>query len=87
MISQEQLAAVAAQLPAAPSVEELRQQFPGVMFTVCGEDDVPARLVPIMETPAHLLYLFTNAGGHCLEFTTDPSTANGIVVAARGDEY
>lgn len=85
MISPETLNAVAA---AAPGLDQfqLRERFPGVMFTVCGEDDVPARLTHVLETPSHYLYYFTNASGHCLEFTSDPAAATGIVVAARADD-
>ncbi|MDR2689938.1 MAG: DUF6129 family protein [Azoarcus sp.] len=81
MISRETLTAVAA-VPVKDAVR-LRGQFPGVMFTECGEDDVPARLEPMLETPEHLFFLFTNVSGHCLEFTRDYDLATGIVIAAR----
>ncbi len=84
MITQETLQAVAQAAPGKTALE-LRAQFPGVMFTECGEDDIPARLDPVLETPTHYLYLFTNASGHCLEFTGDFNGATGIVVAARAD--
>ncbi|MGB4468752.1 MAG: DUF6129 family protein [Azovibrio sp.] len=85
MIAPETLKAVAAAAPGCDPFE-LRKKFPGVMFTVCGEDDIPARLKHALETPTHYLYYFTNASGHCLEFTSDPAAATGIVVAARADE-
>ncbi|MDR1936373.1 MAG: DUF6129 family protein [Candidatus Accumulibacter sp.] len=84
MITREILQAVAAALP-EKNATALRQAFPGVMFTECGEDDVPARLKPALETPGHFLFLFTNANGHCLEFTSDFDAATGIVVAARAE--
>lgn len=84
MIAPETLHAVAAAAPAC-DLMQLREKFPGVMFTLCGEDDIPARLNPVLETPAHYFYYFTNASGHCLEFTSDPAAATGIVVAARAD--
>ena len=84
-IAPELLDAVAAAAPASDQAG-LRQRFPGVLFTLCGEDDVPARLKPVRETPAHLFYLYTHASGHCLEFTSDPALATGIVVAARADD-
>jgi hypothetical protein len=65
---------------------QLRRQFPGVMFTECGEDDVPARLPPALETPRYFFFLFTNTQGHCLEFTRDLAVATGIVVAERGED-
>jgi hypothetical protein len=82
MIAPETLRAVAAAAPGR-DVFQLRAAFPGVMFVTCGEDDVPARLTPALETPGYALFLFTNASGHCLEFTDDPEAATGIVVAVR----
>ena len=82
MLTPDILAAVAAAAP-QQDASALREQFPGVMFTECSEDDVPARLNPALETPAFLFFLFTNASGHCLEFTGDFEVATGIVVAAR----
>lgn len=84
MITQETLQAVASAAPGKTAFQ-LREQFPGVMFTECGEDDVPARLNPVLETPGHYFFLFTNASGHCLEFTSDFASATGVVVAARAD--
>lgn len=69
----------------AHDLASLRQRFPGVYFTLCGEDDVPARLTPVRQTPTHLFYLYTDARGHCLEFTPDLDAATGIVVASRAD--
>ncbi|MDR3055969.1 MAG: DUF6129 family protein [Zoogloeaceae bacterium] len=82
MLTPDTLAAVAA-AASGKSATQLREQFPGVMFTECSEDDVPARLKPALETPADFFFLFTNASGHCLEFTSDFDVATGIVVAAR----
>jgi hypothetical protein len=82
MLTPDTLAAVALAAP-GKSATQLRAQFPGVMFTECEEDDVPARLTPALETSACLFFLFTNASGHCLEFTGDFDAATGIVVAAR----
>jgi hypothetical protein len=83
VITRETLAAVAA-VP-GKDVFGLRRDFPGVMFVVCEEDDVPARLEPILETSGHCFFLFTSASGHCLEFTNDFDLATGIVVATRAD--
>jgi hypothetical protein len=43
-------------------------------------------MCPVLETPAHLYFLFTGANGHCLEFTGDFDAAIGIVVATRAGE-
>jgi hypothetical protein len=85
MLTPDTLAAVALAAP-GKSATQLRAQFPGVMFTECSEDDVPARLKPALETHAYFFFLFTNASGHCLEFTGDFDAATGIVVAARIEE-
>ncbi|MDR3324152.1 MAG: DUF6129 family protein [Zoogloeaceae bacterium] len=80
------VAASVASVRGGKTAQALREEFPGVMFTDCGEDDVPARMRPVLETPAHFYFLFTNASGHCLEFTSEFDAATGIVVATRADE-
>ncbi|MDR3214459.1 MAG: DUF6129 family protein [Azoarcus sp.] len=88
-ISQELLRAVADSVAATTGggrAAGLRAQFPGVMLTECSEDDVPARVKPVLETPAHAYFLVTGANGHCLAFTGDFDAAMGIVVAERADE-
>jgi hypothetical protein len=65
---------------------ELRAKFPGILFTECDAEDIPARLKPVWETRRHLYFLYTHLGGHCLEFTDDFTAATGIVLAARTEE-
>jgi hypothetical protein len=63
----------------------LRAAFPGVHITVCGEDDIPARLSAAAgDTRCDLYYV--DAGEHCIKLTNDADTASGIVVALRGDD-
>ncbi|MDD3610114.1 MAG: DUF6129 family protein [Halothiobacillaceae bacterium] len=58
----------------------LRARFPTLHFTVCSEDDVPARLKPVAEGAGFALFYLNNTG-HCVEFTTDPAAATGLVIA------
>ncbi len=59
---------------------ELRGRFPGLRLTLCGDDDVPARLPPVLERPGFNLYL-VNGSEHCLSLTNDPDVAIGVVLA------
>ena len=76
--------------PPPPVVEDLlamklRERFPGIHLTVCGEDDVAPRLPPAAENPYCRLYYVT-AGDHCLSLTTDAEAATGLVVALVDDD-
>jgi hypothetical protein len=59
---------------------DLRGRFPGLRLTLCGDDDVPARLPPALERPGFNLYL-VNGSEHCLSLTNDPDVAIGVVLA------
>lgn len=78
------LAAVAARAAeldlSEASVGHLRREWPGVHFTFCGEEDVPARLNPVLEGQGFNLYLVNNAD-HCVAFTNQLEAATGIVLA------
>jgi hypothetical protein len=78
------LAAVAARAAelelSEASVGHLRREWPGVHFTFCGEEDVPARLNPVLEGQGFNLYLVNNAD-HCVAFTSQLEAATGIVLA------
>jgi hypothetical protein len=67
------------------SVAHLRREWPGVHFTFCGEDDVPARLNPVFEGQGFNLYLVNNAD-HCVAFTGDLEIATGIVLASVSED-
>ncbi len=83
------LAAVAARAAemdlSEASVTHLRREWPGVHFTFCGEDDVPARLSPVLEGQGFNLYLVNNAD-HCVAFTGDLEIATGIVLATVSED-
>lgn len=62
------------------TLECLRGRWPGLHFTLCGDDDVPARLSPVLARPGFNLYL-VNGSEHCLTLTNDPEVAIGVVLA------
>ena len=64
---------------------DLRARFPGLHLTVCGDDDVPARLPAVLERPGFNLYL-VNGSEHCLSLTNDPDVAIGVVLAWTGED-
>ncbi len=88
-IDSELLAAVATRAAeldlSEASVGHLRREWPGIHFTFCGDDDVPARLNPVLEGDGFNLYLVSNAD-HCVAFTSEPEAATGIVLAAVSDD-
>ena len=61
------------------SIGALRSEFPGLHFTWCMDVDIGAE-EPLMEKTGFNLYL-VNGAQHCLSLTTDPSIANGVVIA------
>ena len=88
-ISADTLAAVAARASelelSEASVSHLRREWPGVHFTFCSEDDVPARLNPVLEGQGFNLYLVNNAD-HCVAFTSQLEAATGIVLATVSED-
>ncbi len=66
-------------------VQRLRGMFPGRHITVCGENEIPARLSPAVANADSEIY-FVASGGHCLSLTNDADAATGIVVALRGED-
>lgn len=92
----EKIAQALLELPAALDDSKLasamRALFPGLRFTCCADDDIPARSKPVAEVgkaaggeaPLFRLYLI-DASEHCLRLTNDPELACGVVLA-RCDE-
>ena len=58
----------------------LKERWPDLRFTVCNDDDMPARLPPILRRETFNLYL-VNGSEHCLRLTDDPLQAIGVVLA------
>ncbi len=89
MIAPETLSQVAARAGelhlSDDGIAHLRREFAGIHFTLCNEDDIPARLNPALVGEGFDLYLISNAE-HCIAFTTDPAAATGIVVAERSED-
>lgn len=57
----------------------LRTEFPGLLVTVCNDDDVVG-IEPVWQGQGFNLYL-VDGSSHCLALTRDPSVAAGVVVA------
>lgn len=58
----------------------LKQQWPDLRFTLCNDDDMPARLPAALRREKFNLYL-VGGGEHCLSLTDDPQQAIGVVLA------
>jgi len=61
------------------TITQLRQDYPGIHFTYCMDDDLPNNH-PVMETEAFNLYL-VDGREHCLCLTNDYQVATGVVLA------
>lgn len=89
MIAQDTLAKVADQVSAVglteATITALRQAWPGVSFTYCTEDDVPARLKPAAEGEGFGIYLVSGAE-HCVAFTDHLEAATGLVLAEQTED-
>lgn len=70
----------AAALPDEALLQRLRAGFSGVHFSLCRDDDMPARLSPVAESAVCRIY-YAQSGDHCLSLTTDADAATGLVVA------
>ncbi|HZW25358.1 MAG TPA: DUF6129 family protein [Gallionella sp.] len=63
----------------------LKKTWPDLRFTVCNDDDMPARLPPALRRERFNLYL-VNGSEHCLSLTDDPQQAIGVVLAEVDEE-
>ena len=86
MIAEATLAAIGEAVRRDPDPASLRAAFPGIVFSACSEDDIPARAKPVFDAGAHALYLIASPDGHCLCLTDDLSAASGVVVAGKDEE-
>jgi hypothetical protein len=64
---------------------QLRAGFPGVHFSLCSDDDVPARLTPAVANAYCRLY-YVDSSAHCLQLTNDGEAASGLLVALLDPE-
>lgn len=83
MINLEQLQRIAAAIRAQSLnesvVASLRNEYPGIHFTYCMEDDIPNH-EPILEDASFNLYL-VDSREHCMCLTRNYDHASGIVIA------
>lgn len=87
MITATTLAAIADTVRHNADLAPLRLDYPGLRFTACNEDDIPARVPAVCDAGQHLLYLVGSLNnGHCLALTDDLEAATGVVVAAKADD-
>ena len=63
------------------SLATLKQSWPDLRFTLCSDDDMPARMSPALRRERFNLYLVSGSE-HCLSLTDDPLQAIGVVLAA-----
>jgi hypothetical protein len=79
----EQIASAAASLGQLndEALLSLKKTWPDLRFTLCNDDDMPARLPPALKRDKFNLYL-VNGSEHCLSLTDDPAQAIGVVLAS-----
>jgi len=62
------------------ALASLKSNWPDLRFTLCNDDDMPARLPPSLRRERFNLYL-VGGSEHCLSLTDDPLHAIGVVLA------
>jgi hypothetical protein len=81
-----QIAQRAAQgAPGEDTLATLKQAWPDLRFTMCNDDDMPARMKPALSEKEFNLYLI-GGSEHCLSLTDDPERAIGVVLAQVDEE-
>jgi len=60
--------------------QALRAAFPGVMFSVCNDNDIPSRIKPLGGGAGFALYGI-DAGSHCATLVSSADAASGLAVA------
>lgn len=63
----------------------LREAFPGIVFTVCDDNDIPSRLKPVATGEGFALYA-VNTGGHCAQLTSNIEGAGGLTIGLIDDD-
>lgn len=63
----------------------LRKDWPDLRFTLCNDDDMPARLPAALKRDKFNLYLVSGSE-HCLSLTDDPLQAIGVVLAGVDED-
>jgi hypothetical protein len=83
----ENIAITAASLGALndESLVTLKQTWPDLRFTLCSNEDMPARMPPALQRAGFNLYM-VGSGEHCISLTTDMEQAVGVVLAWVDEE-
>jgi hypothetical protein len=63
----------------------IKSKWPDLRFTLCNDDDMPARLPPALHREKFNLYLVSGSE-HCLSLTDDPLQAIGVVIGVVDEE-
>lgn len=58
----------------------IKQNWPDLRFTLCSDEDMPARMPPALQRERFNLYM-VGSGEHCISLTTDMEQAVGVVLA------
>lgn len=61
-------------------LHEFRQEYVGVHFTLCMDDDISVNAKPVISRPLYKVYL-VNSSQHCSVLSNDLSSASGVVIA------
>jgi hypothetical protein len=83
----EQIANAAASLGVLndESLAGLKQTWPDLRFTLCSDEDMPARMPPALQRDKFNLYM-VGGGEHCISLTTNMEQAVGVVLAWVDEE-
>ncbi len=90
MIVPETLEKIASAAAASGELSEgtllaLKKTWPDIRFTICNDDDMPARLPAALQREKFNLYLVSGSE-HCLSLTDDPLQAIGVVLACVDED-
>jgi hypothetical protein len=83
----EQIASTAASLGELndEAMVSLKKTWPDLRFTLCNDDDMPARMPSALQREKFNLYL-VGGSEHCLSLTTEAGQAIGVVLACVDEE-
>lgn len=90
MLNPETLERIASAASALSGLNEdalagLKQIWPDLRFTLCSDEDMPARMPPALQRAGFNLYM-VGGSEHCISLTTDPDQAIGVVLAWVDEE-
>ena len=69
-----------------PGVDrELREAFPGNVFSVCDDNDIPSRLEPVAKGEGFALYAISTSA-HCSQLSSQIEGADGLAIGLIDDD-